>query len=44
MSSIIIAGRAPELMISGEDVHVVKERETIDDLVRGEHLILKTEK
>ena len=36
--------RAPELMISGQDVHVVRERETIDDLVRGEHLILKTEK
>ena len=36
--------RAPELMISGQEVHIVRERETIDDLVHGEHLILKTGK
>jgi diaminopimelate decarboxylase len=35
--------RAPELMISGKDVHVIRQRETIKDIVRGEHLILKME-
>lgn len=30
-------GRAPELMVQGDTVHLVRERETFDDLVRGEH-------
>ena len=35
--------RAPELMVSGKDVHVIRQRETIKDIVRGEHLISKME-
>jgi diaminopimelate decarboxylase len=31
--------RVPELLVSGSDVHVVRRRETLDDLIRGEFLI-----
>ena len=31
--------RAVEVMVDGERVHVIRERETIDELVRGEHLL-----
>ncbi len=31
--------RAAEVMVDGSDVHVIRERETFDDLVRGEHLL-----
>lgn len=31
--------RAAEIMVDGERVHVVRERETLDDLLRGESLI-----
>ncbi|HEY6130990.1 MAG TPA: diaminopimelate decarboxylase [Halioglobus sp.] len=29
-------GRAPELMVDGDDVHLVRARETLADLIRGE--------
>lgn len=32
-------GRAAEIMVDGEHVHVVRDRETVADLVRGEHLL-----
>jgi len=32
-------GRACELMVDGDTVHVIRERETIEDLVRGEAII-----
>ncbi len=32
-------GRAPEIMIDGDNMHLIRDRETFDDLVRGEHLI-----
>lgn len=32
-------GRAAEVMVDGEHVHVVRERETVADLIRGEHLL-----
>lgn len=31
--------RPPELLVDGAHVHVLRERETLDDLVRGEHLL-----
>jgi len=32
-------GRACELMVDGDSVHVIRQRETIEDLMRGETLI-----
>ncbi len=32
-------GRAPELMIDGESVHLVRERETIADMIRSERCL-----
>ena len=32
-------GRAAEIMVDGDRAHVVRERETIDDLLRGEKLL-----
>lgn len=32
-------GRAAEVMVDGDQFHVVRERETFDDLIRGEHLL-----
>ena len=31
--------RAAEIMVDGKQMHVIRERETFDDLVRGEHLL-----
>jgi diaminopimelate decarboxylase len=31
--------RAAEIMVDGDSIHVIREREVIDDLVRGEHLL-----
>ena len=31
--------RVPEIMVDGDQIHLVRERETIEDLVRGEQLI-----
>jgi diaminopimelate decarboxylase len=31
--------RAAEIMVDGDGFHVIRERETLDDLVRGEHLL-----
>jgi diaminopimelate decarboxylase len=31
--------RAAEVMVDGDSIHIIRERETIDDLVRGEHLL-----
>jgi diaminopimelate decarboxylase len=31
--------RAAEIMVDGDQAHVIRERETFDDLVRGEHLL-----
>jgi diaminopimelate decarboxylase len=31
--------RAAEIMVDGDQVHVIRERETFEDLVRGEHLL-----
>lgn len=32
-------GRAAEIMVDGADCHLIRERETIADLMRGEHLL-----
>ena len=32
-------GRAAEIMVDGDRVHLIRERETFEDLIRGEHLI-----
>lgn len=32
-------GRAAEILVDGKEHHVVRERETFEDLVRGEHLL-----
>jgi diaminopimelate decarboxylase len=35
--------RAPELLVDGGEVHVIRERESFADLIRGEHIVeLKT--
>ncbi len=35
--------RAPEILVDGAEAHVVRERETFEDLIRGEHIVtLKT--
>jgi diaminopimelate decarboxylase len=31
--------RAPEIMVDGAEIHVVRERETFEDLVRGEKIV-----
>jgi diaminopimelate decarboxylase len=31
--------RAPEVMVRGDRYYVVRERETLDDLIRGEHTL-----
>ena len=31
--------RAAEIMVDGNHAHVIRERETLDDLLRGEHLL-----
>ncbi len=31
--------RAPEVLVDGADAHVVRERETFEDLIRGERLV-----
>ncbi|NIP73727.1 MAG: diaminopimelate decarboxylase [Gammaproteobacteria bacterium] len=31
--------RAAEVMVDGDQAHLVRERETLDDLMRGEHLL-----
>jgi len=31
--------RAPELMVDGDQVHLIRRRETIDDLLSGEQLL-----
>lgn len=32
-------GRAPEILVDGDKSHLIRERETFHDLVRGEHLL-----
>ena len=31
--------RVPEIMVDGSEIHVVRERESFEDLVRGEKII-----
>ncbi len=31
--------RAPEILVDGTDVHVIRDRESFEDLIRGEHLV-----
>ena len=31
--------RAAEIMVDGDSIHLIREREVLDDLVRGEHLL-----
>jgi diaminopimelate decarboxylase len=31
--------RAPELLVDGSEVHVIRERESFADLIRGEHIV-----
>lgn len=32
-------GRAAEIMVDGDQAYIVRERETVDDMLRGEHLL-----
>lgn len=32
-------GRPAEVLVDGEDCHLIRERETFEDLIRGEHLL-----
>lgn len=32
-------GRTPEILIDGDQCHLIRERETFEDIVRGEHLL-----
>jgi diaminopimelate decarboxylase len=31
--------RAPELLVDGAEAHVIRERESFADLIRGEHIV-----
>ena len=31
--------RAPEILVDSADVHVIRERESFEDLIRGEHIV-----
>ena len=31
--------RAPEVLVDGADAHVIRERESFEDLIRGEHIV-----
>ena len=31
--------RAPELMVDGDQVHIIRQRESIEDLLKGEQLL-----
>ncbi len=31
--------RAPEILVDGADAHVIRERESFEDLIRGEHIV-----
>ena len=31
--------RAAEVMVDGDQLHVIRERESVDDLYRNEHLL-----
>jgi diaminopimelate decarboxylase len=31
--------RAPEVLVNGREFHVIRERESFDDLIRGEHIV-----
>ena len=31
--------RAAEVMVDGKHLHIIRERETVEDLYRGEHLL-----
>ncbi len=31
--------RAPEVLVDGAEVHVIRERESFEDLIRGEHIV-----
>ena len=35
--------RAPEIMVDGDQVHLVRRRETVEDLISGEHLLPSAE-
>jgi diaminopimelate decarboxylase len=30
--------RPPEVLVDGDSFHIVRERESLEDLVRGEHI------
>ena len=32
-------GRAAEVLVDGKKIHLVRERESITDLLKGEHLL-----
>jgi diaminopimelate decarboxylase len=32
-------GRACEIMVDGDQFHIIRERETFEDLIRGEQLL-----
>ena len=35
--------RSPEIMVDGADVHVIRDRDSFEDQIRGEHIVdLKT--
>jgi diaminopimelate decarboxylase len=31
--------RAPEILVDGADAHIIRERESFEDLIRGEHIV-----
>ena len=35
--------RAPEIMVDGDQVHLIRRRETVEDLISGEHLLPSAE-
>ncbi len=37
-------GRAAEVIVDGDQMHLVRERETVDDMLRGEHRLPHTDR
>jgi diaminopimelate decarboxylase len=31
--------RTPEILVDGKDVHIIRDRDSFDDIVRGEHIV-----
>jgi len=35
----VLSPRAPEVLVDGADVHVIRDRDSFEDQIRGEHIV-----